>query len=98
MDNYSYNTSLPAYHDNAINKRRQAEEILRFINKGANNLLQLSELTGLPQSTIVGRVNDLKGDSKVEYTGFTIYKDRKRKKIVPAKKEIKSTQKELFHG
>jgi len=34
MANYSYNTSLPAYHDNAINKRRQAEEILRFINKG----------------------------------------------------------------
>lgn len=70
MDNYSYSTSLPAYHESAINKRRQAEEIFRFITRGANNLLQLSEVTGLPQSTVAGRVNDLKGEGKVTYTAL----------------------------
>lgn len=81
MSNYSYLTSLPAYHEAPDVKKRQAEMIFSFIVNGANNLLQISELVGLPQSTVAGRITDLKNAGKVEYEGFVFYKDRKRKKI-----------------
>ncbi len=97
MTNYSFPTSLSAYNDNAAIKRRQADEVLAFINKGANCLLQLSQLTGLPQSTISGRCNDLIQESKIEYKGNVIYADRKRKKIVAVKRVIEGKQSELFN-
>ncbi len=97
MTNYSFATSLPPYQDNAAIKRRQADEVLAFINKGANNLLQLSQLTGLPQSTIAGRCNDLIEEGKIMYSGHTVYADRKRKKIVAVKRIIEGKQSELFN-
>jgi len=96
MSNYSFETSYQPYRENeAINKQRQCDEVLKFVLHGANNLLQLSRLTGLPQSTISARVNDLIDENKVAYSGFTIYNNRKRKKII-AVKEIIIIQKELF--
>jgi hypothetical protein len=53
-------------------------------------------VTGLPQSTVSGRVNDLKTEGKIDYPGYVVYKDRKRKRIIAIKPEIKITQKELF--
>jgi hypothetical protein len=77
--NYSTFTSLSAYHEPG--KDKQAEQILSLIKSGADNLLRLSELTGLPQATCSGRVNDLIREGKVSYHGFTHYRDRTRKKI-----------------
>jgi hypothetical protein len=93
--NYSYATSYPAFTDNQVCKRRQCDEILLFIAKGANSLLQLSQLTGLPQSTVSGRISDLLKENKVQYSGYTVYADRKRKRIVVIKK-VAAKQSELF--
>lgn len=95
--NYSYETSLPAYLDRPAEKRRQQDEMLRFIRKGANNLLQLSILMGIPQSTVSGRMTDLIKEGKAEYSGHVVYNGSKRKRIVDIKQEIKITQKELFN-
>ena len=97
MTNYSYATSLPPYQEGAIIKKRQQDELLAFIIKGANNLLQLAQLTGLPQSTVSGRISDLIEENKIEYFGFTVYADRKRKKIVAIKKLPEGKQSELFN-
>ena len=98
MTNYSFATSLEPYRDNAAIKKRQADEILAFIVRGANCLLQLSQLSGLPQSTVSGRVNDLLKDGKIEYSGYTVYADRKRKRIVPVKKIVIGKQADLFYA
>lgn len=95
--NYSYETSLPAYLDNPTEKRRQQDEMLRFIRKGANNLLQLSILMGIPQSTVSGRMTDLIKEGRAKYDGHVIYNGSKRKRIVAIKPEIKITQTELFN-
>lgn len=95
--NYSYATSLPDYKENkAFNKRRQCDEVLAFIKKGANNLLQLSELTKIPQAVVSARMSDLMEENKAKYEGFTIYNNRQRKKIVPVKPEP-INQPELFN-
>ena len=96
MTNYSFETSYPAYKEAPELKRRQADELLLFIKRGANNLLQLSQLSGLPQSTVAGRCNDLKTEGKIDYAGHVIYADRKRKKIVVIKPVLKGTQADLF--
>ena|SRR5436190_728259 len=96
MSNYSYPTSLPAYESGPLIKHKQSEDILAFIKRGATNLLQLSQLTGLPQSTVSGRISDLLNEGKIEYKGFVIYADRKRKKIVAIKKLPEDKQSELF--
>jgi hypothetical protein len=95
MNNYSFTTSLPAYHDNALIKRRQADDLFLFIKRGANNLLQLSQLSGLPQSTVAGRCNDLIYECRIEYKGHVVYANRKRKKIVVIK-PVAALQNELF--
>lgn len=82
MSNYSYETSLPAYHSNVSEKKLQSETVLSLVKKGVNNLLELSQLTGLPQSTISARCNELIKDERIKYEGFIYYEDRKRKKIV----------------
>ena len=96
MTNYSFETSLPPYQERPSEKKRQADELMAFIRRGANNLLQLSELSGLPQSTVAGRCNDLIEENKVKYEGFTVFRDRKRKKIVVKAFVINGVQKELF--
>jgi hypothetical protein len=95
MNNYSFTTSLPAYQDNALIKRRQADDLFLFIKRGANNLLQLSQLSGLPQSTVAGRCNDLLSEGKIKYAGHVIFADRKRKKICVIK-PVAVLQNELF--
>lgn len=97
MNNYSFETSYEPYLENkAFNKRTQCEEVLKFIKKGANNLLQISALSGIPQAIVSARVNDLIDENKAKYDGCIIFNDRKRKKIIAIKPEIKITQKELF--
>ena len=96
MSNYSFQTSLEPYREASELKKRQADELFAFIRRGANNLLQLSELSGLPQSTVSGRVNDLVEENKIEYNGFTVFRDRKRKKICLIKVPVNGVQKELF--
>lgn len=79
---YSYKTSLPAQALNtATSKQRQCQQVLTAILKGANNLLQISQMTGIVQSTVSARVNDLIEDGKVKYEGFVYYQGMKRKRI-----------------
>ena len=56
-------------------------------------MLRLSEVTGLPQSTVSGRCNDLITEGKIFYSGMTVYNNRKRKKILA---KVSVEQKELF--
>jgi hypothetical protein len=80
--NYSFETSKPAYLDNKENAReRQLERVLGAVKAGADNLLQISEKTGILQATVSARVSDLIKEKKIEYHDFVNYKDRKRKKI-----------------
>lgn len=98
-ENYSWQTSYPVYVENqAFNKRRQCDEVLSIIRKGANNLLQISEVSGIPQAIISARVNDLIKEEKIKYADFTVYKDRKRKKIclIKLSPASKFEQSELF--
>lgn len=78
-DGYSYQTSLHAYKESG--KEAQRIIILNLIKKGFVTLLQLSEITGFPQSTVSGRVNDLIDEGKVYYNSTVEYKNRKRKMI-----------------
>ena len=43
--NYSYPTSLPAYHENQSGKELQKESVFNFIKCGINNLKWLAEKT-----------------------------------------------------
>ena len=97
MNNYSFDTSYEPYLENkAFNKRTQCDEVMAFIKKGANNLLQIAQGMKIPQAVISARVNDLIDEGRAKYEGFTIYANRKRKKIVAVvKKEL--TQPELFN-
>ena len=81
--NYSYATSYPAYVENKENsKQLQCEKVLNAIKAGADNLLEISDRTGILQAIVSARVNDLINEGIIEYNGFVYYKDRKRKKIV----------------
>ena len=94
---YSYETSYPPFLENkATNKRTQCDEVLAIIKKGANNLLQVSEVSGIPQAIISARVNDLIEENKIEYNGFTVYNNRKRKKIMLVKQPVPGVQANLF--
>lgn len=94
MTGYSYETSKPAQHLNEqTNKTRQCDEIMKHVVRGANNLLRLHELTGIPQSTVSARVNDLiYEEKKIRYDGFVNYSGMKRKKIVLVIKEVVQSQ------
>ena len=72
------------------------ERILSLVILNRSMCLKLlEEATGLPQSTVAGRVNDLVKVNKVMYSGTMEYLGRLRKKIVPfVKAEEKQT--ELF--
>lgn len=92
-ENYSYLTSLPAYLENkAERKDSQCEKVLSFIKGGCNNLLLISEKSGITQAIVSARVNDLIEEGKCIYSGHVVYNNRLRKKIVLAV----LVQKELF--
>lgn len=76
--NYSIETSLPAY---LSPKDVQVEKVYETVKNGANNLLAISELLNMPQSTVSGRINDLIEIGRVKYEGILEYKNRKRKQI-----------------
>lgn len=81
MSGYSYATSKPAHEENQTGKQIQAARLLHLIGKGINTLKQLEQQSGLPQSTVAGRVNDLIAAGRVRYNGLTEYAGRKRKMI-----------------
>ena len=88
MSNYSYETSLPSYHENAVGKKIQADIIYSIIlQKNPTCLKAIEKVTGLPQSTISARINGLIVANKVAYKGTGVYENRKRKLIVPIKAE-----------
>jgi predicted transcriptional regulator len=79
---YSYETSLPAYEEiKATVKETHCEWILSLIRDGARTIKELAKKTGLPDSSVAGRVNNLIAEGKVEYTGYVEYDGRKRKQI-----------------
>lgn len=94
--NYSFETSLPAYKANSLNKQSQANKIFGYVKQlKSTTLKELEDLTGMPQSTIAGRVNDLIEDKKVHYNGKKKYKGMLRK-IIESIPEITGGIKFLF--
>ena len=83
MTNYSYGTSLPAYHDKT-HKEFQRKMILGLLVRlgGRSFIKELALETGLPDSTIAGRVNDLIKEGSVYYGATEKWKDRRRKQIL----------------
>jgi hypothetical protein len=69
--NYSHQTSLPAYKSNVSGKEIQKKVILKAMQSlgGKATLLQLAEITDIHQSTVSGRMSDLRKDRKVMDTG-----------------------------
>lgn len=89
-NNYSHATSLPAYEDNQGEKLSQLEGVISMVNNGSRSLKELANDSGLPQSTIAGRVNDAIRLGRLKYEGFVIFENRKRKKIVLASNDNRS--------
>lgn len=86
--NYSFETSKPAYLENKEkSKDKQCQKVLQAVKGGANNLLHISEIIGIPQAIVSARCNDLINEGKIEYYDFVKYKDRKRKKIQLVEKQ-----------
>jgi hypothetical protein len=96
MNNYSFDTSLPAYHSHTDDKQRQADMIYQLIKSGVDNLLRLSEITGLEQGRCSARINDLIADNKVKYDGKVIYKNFTRKRICLNKPPVIGIEQTLF--
>jgi predicted HTH transcriptional regulator len=82
--NYSYQTSLPAYHENTSGKIAQAQKINAIVNeKKSTCLKEIEDILNIPQSTVSARISDLRNEGKVKYDGVIVFKGRKRKSIVP---------------
>lgn len=99
QSNYSFETSKPAYLDNlANNKVRQSDEVFALIKRGAKCLLQISEISKIPQAIVSARLSDLKKEGRADYEGQIVYQNRLRKKIVITQPPIISfgTQSKLF--
>lgn len=83
--NYSFETSLPAYKSNPGIKLTQAESILELVKELKETcLLELSDRLDIPQSTVSGRIKDLRDAGKVKYApkeDSISYKGYVRKKI-----------------
>lgn len=86
--NYSTLTSLPPYLEGSAMKAKQEAKITALVSLGVNTLLELSEKTGLPQSTVSGRCGDAIKRGTIQYSGTVIYKSRLRKRIVIADKQL----------
>lgn len=96
--NYSWKTSLPAYFENAAGKDMQARLVL-FVMKKHKGRCTLKEVQDylrynfkiiLPQSTVSGRMNDLRDDGLVAFYGETrMYRNRIRKVFEIIKKGSK---------
>jgi len=82
---YSYATSLPAYREAPQSKQIQMQRIIALVILGASCLKELAKKTGLPQSTVSGRVSDAREAGALDYDGYVVYDGRKRKKIIVKK-------------
>lgn len=78
---YSYDTSLPAYRENQSEKARQLNRIVEIVKRGSTCIRKLAKETGLPDSTVAGRVNDAIKEGLIRYEGRIEYDGRKRKMI-----------------
>lgn len=75
-------TSRMAYEKGSPKRKSQCDIVFEAIVKGVNNILWLSEFTGLAEKAICGRVNNLIDEGSIQYSGTTMYKNRERKKII----------------
>lgn len=102
---YSRKTSLPAYKENPDLKESQKKQVLQLMKRlgGVACLKQLQQEMKIPQSSISGRIGDLRQEGKVYDTNeLVIFDGRKRKlfgvakkprTIKPGNKKKKSTSK-----
>lgn len=76
-NSYSYATSLPAYQDNQQDKEIAKKKIIATIIEfgGKACLKQIADKIGLPQSTVSGRISDLREDRKVKDSGTKVKLD-----------------------
>lgn len=99
QSNYSFETSHKPYKENiAFHKQRQCDLILGIAKRGANNLLQISQVSGIPQAIVSARASDLINEGKIVYEGHVVFNNRLRKKIVITQPPVISfgKQVELF--
>jgi predicted transcriptional regulator len=82
MNNYAFETSLPACKSHLDDKKRQSETILEAIRRGANNIRQVSEMTKLESGRISARISDLMKAGDIRYDGKVKYDNMTRKRIV----------------
>jgi predicted transcriptional regulator len=96
MSNYS-KTSLAAYKENKELKEKQKVQIYNIITSlgGTACLKQIEHKIKLPQSTISGRIGDLRTEGKVEDTKKLVFFDGRRRKLfaICKKKKRKSKAK-----
>ena len=90
--NYSHQTSHPAYQDNQQEKELQRGQILAAMKTlgGSACLKQLEQLLGLPQSTISGRMSDLRRERKVFDSGNMIVFENRQRKLFSVVTDIKN--------
>lgn len=85
--NYSHETSKPALIKNPEEKLYQRQMILQVLQSigGSASILQIQQMLAkdfkqeLPQSTVSGRVGQLRDAGKIAYTGTAIYEGLKRR-------------------
>jgi len=94
--NYSYGTSDIAYHSNKDGKQTDEEKVFHWCKTLPNPTIgEIADKTGIVDSTVAGRINDLitKGlvrydetikddEGNIIHEGKVIYKGSKRKRIV----------------
>src|SRR3990167_3813513 len=87
--NFSISTSLPAYRENPAGKQNQKDVIFSLIPPHGTCLKELEHKTGLPQSTVAGRISDIREEGRVIYEGTYIFEGRLRKRIVKFRGQTK---------
>ena len=87
-EGYSHATSGVAYRSNPEKKLACKERLFLIIQRlKSTTLLELHEITGLPQSSVSGRIADLIQEGRVKYSSrqdYVFYKGQLRKKILVA--------------
>ena len=75
-------TSREAYYENREAKGRMVKMVVEAVRNGSNCLKAIEKVTGLPQSSVAGRVNDAIQDKLLRYDGTVEFMGRRRKRIV----------------
>lgn len=81
---YSYATSKPALESNKEGKETNLQRVWAAILNGACCLLEVCEVTGLPDKSVTGRISDLAKEGKIIYNSDNLikYKNYNRKLII----------------